>query len=376
MALVNPFGGPIIMSGSQLKYRREFNDAALASWEKTESGITIPAPSGGNLVVPLGVTPNAEGSITTLQQFGAPFAVAVGVQMSQKIAQNEVYIELVACAENGVLDETVVAAWRLSGTDSTTATVARTEVRNGGAARLQSANITGLPSQTSVGAVYEITLESDEVWFTAKSADSNAARVIGSVRNSVAPDPTLRYRIRLRVKNGSVAPASSTSVTWNFLTAVDFTDIKTEVTGGNGNTASGQAIPVHVVAGSGGSSTTPAIAASTTVAGTSVAKVLSAASTNPTLVKSTSGRLYGYQLANTTAAWKFLRLYNLTVAPTVGTSVPFMVVPIPPNGMVDIHNTVPVAFATGISYAITGASPDLDATAVAAGDVVGHLVWL
>jgi hypothetical protein len=35
-----------------------------------------------------------------------------------------------------------------------------------------------------------------------------------------------------------------------------------------------------------------------------------------------------------------------------------------------------MAFGTGISYAITGAGTDLDATAVAVGDVIGHIRYL
>jgi hypothetical protein len=109
--------------------------------------------------------------------------------------------------------------------------------------------------------------------------------------------------------------------------------------------------------------------------GATVAKILSAASTNATSVKATSGRVVGYHLTNTTAAIKYFRLYNLAVAPTVGTSAPLSVIPISANSSAIVSIPGGIAFATGISYAITGAAADLDATAVAANDVVGSIFY-
>ena len=106
-----------------------------------------------------------------------------------------------------------------------------------------------------------------------------------------------------------------------------------------------------------------------------VAKVAAAASTNATSVKASAGRLMGFTMSNTTAAFKYLRLYNLAVAPTVGTSVPSYVVPLPPNSTIISNRDGGVAFATGIAYAITGAVADLDTTVTAANDVIGALFY-
>lgn len=108
----------------------------------------------------------------------------------------------------------------------------------------------------------------------------------------------------------------------------------------------------------------------------STAKILAAASTNATLIKASAGRVFGWQLTNTTAAVKVVRLYNLTVAPTVGTSVPAYVIVIPANGTVTASFPVGIAHATGISYSITNAIADLDATVTAANDVLGAIYWL
>jgi len=107
----------------------------------------------------------------------------------------------------------------------------------------------------------------------------------------------------------------------------------------------------------------------------STAKVLAAATTNATSVKATAGRVLGWQLTNTTAAVKVVRLYNLATAPTVGTSVPVYNIVIPANGHVSESFPVGIAHATGIAYAITNAIADLDATAVAANDVLGAIYF-
>ena len=106
-----------------------------------------------------------------------------------------------------------------------------------------------------------------------------------------------------------------------------------------------------------------------------VAKVASAASTNATSVKASAGRVLGWQLTNTTAAVKVVRLYNLASAPTVGTSVPVYNIVLPANASISASFPVGIGHAAGISYAITNAIADLDATAVSANDVIGAIYY-
>lgn len=105
------------------------------------------------------------------------------------------------------------------------------------------------------------------------------------------------------------------------------------------------------------------------------AKVQSAASTNATVVKASAGRVMGWHLTNTSAAVKVVHLHNLTVAPTVGTSVPAYNIVLPAGATVNVSLPVGIAHATGISYSITGAITDLDNTAVAANEVVGAIYF-
>jgi hypothetical protein len=104
----------------------------------------------------------------------------------------------------------------------------------------------------------------------------------------------------------------------------------------------------------------------------------SAATTNANNVKATAGRIYGGILFNTSAATKFVKLYNKATAPTVGTDTPLLTIPIAANSKADLASIVAAVglyFSSGISIAITGAFADSDTTAVAANDVLVQLLY-
>jgi hypothetical protein len=71
----------------------------------------------------------------------------------------------------------------------------------------------------------------------------------------------------------------------------------------------------------------------------------------------------------------FVKLYNKATAPTVGTDVPLMIIPVPAavGGVPGVAQISPgfngYRFALGLGIAITGAVADTDTTAVAAGQV-------
>lgn len=116
--------------------------------------------------------------------------------------------------------------------------------------------------------------------------------------------------------------------------------------------------------------------ANTSVSRLSMARVMSAASTNATSVKASVGNIYGWSFANTTASAKYVKLYNKASAPTVGTDVPVLTIMVPANGRADLMlSAIGNNFLNGIAYAITGAAADSDATAVAVNDVVGALFY-
>jgi hypothetical protein len=151
---------------------------------------------------------------------------------------------------------------------------------------------------------------------------------------------------------------------------------------------SGGIAPAMVASGTDGTSNTSSVAAMRVVSrpetfnGTTwdrlkkanaVSHIASAAATtNATSAKASAGDLHTISAYNTTAAVKYLKVFNKASAPTTGTDTPVIVEAIPPNARLTV--TYPnggLYFSTGIAYALTGAAADLDNTALVAGDVVG-----
>lgn len=109
----------------------------------------------------------------------------------------------------------------------------------------------------------------------------------------------------------------------------------------------------------------------TTTGGLATAKLISAASTNATVVKASAGQVYNVQAFNVAASARFLKLYNKATAPTVGTDTPIATWLVPANGsgfVIEISSGL--ACSAGIAFALTGGMADTDATAIAASDVV------
>lgn len=179
--------------------------------------------------------------------------------------------------------------------------------------------------------------------------------------------------LQIRAVNGATAPASTTTFTVGFASVEDYVPIQASLVSTrpqsphNGTYMSILGTPAVTISGTPSVNGTPVTYATN---GTTTSSLNSAATTNATLVKSSAGIIYTIQANNTTAAAKYLRLYNLTTAPTVGTSTPVMVITIPAASSITVPiGLVGLKFSTGISYAITNAAAYLDATAVAAGDV-------
>jgi hypothetical protein len=103
--------------------------------------------------------------------------------------------------------------------------------------------------------------------------------------------------------------------------------------------------------------------------------VNSAASTNAALVLTGTSGLCALWASNTGAAAAFVKLYNKATAPTVGTDVPEMIIPVPAAvaGVPGVAQISPgfnaYRFPLGLGIAITGGAADSDTTAVAAGQV-------
>ena len=103
-------------------------------------------------------------------------------------------------------------------------------------------------------------------------------------------------------------------------------------------------------------------------------RLLSAATTNLTSVKTSAGTINSLTVSNTNAsATYFLKIYNKASAPVPGTDTPIHTISIPPGTRSIDTGAYGIRLATGIAYALTGAVADADTTAIPANEVLVNM---
>jgi hypothetical protein len=393
MALVNAFGKAIQVDSVEKKWRSDLGLQASfdSKWDVVQTGgpPAVPGVAGGTLVISAGTVANSETTLTSKAMFTIPCRFAVGLALSQRIVNQQFRLELVSCdPTTGTVYPVGDANYHQMGwmLDGATATQGKYEVTNSGIL-LTSGAVTITTAAATV--VFEGMADNDACRFSQRTIDSTAGRVNPFRRDQNLPDPNLTYKLRIRVTNLGTAPASNTTLTLSFAAVMDYNEVVTEISAGQGSNDAGSSVPVNVnssvaVAISGTPAVTsanmalaaPSTAIATTPAGT-LARVQSAATTNATSVKTTVGKLMGIFLTNNAATIRYLKVYNKASAPTVGTDTPIFTFAIPANGVpLSIPFTVAPAFATGLAYAITGAAADADTTAIGANEVTGFLHYV
>ena len=333
-----------------------------------------------------GTTINAQTIIESDELVTLPVRVNASVSLSQRIVNHECFLELAGCDGSGVVQEDATGPlnWIAIRWDGTTAANAVVLTRsNGGSVAVSASTAFGTTAATGTGPnfipafTYDLLAYAERIIVSGYAVDSLAAPGATAARTTNLPNPLIQYRIRFRVKNGGTAPASTTDFRLHQVRVIDQTRLTAEITGGIGRAADAQsAIPVTgTVALSGG---TTAVTGSLTSGGTvtstpanpTASAINSAAGTNATSVKNAAGNLYSITASNINAAVRYVKLYNKASAPTVGTDVPVITIPIPAGGTVNIpFGTQGYRFATGIALAITTGAADSDTGAVAANEV-------
>jgi hypothetical protein len=102
-------------------------------------------------------------------------------------------------------------------------------------------------------------------------------------------------------------------------------------------------------------------------------KFLSAASTNATSVTARATKLHGILVINTTPTLYYLKFYDKASAPTVGTDVPVLTVPIPASATgagiaaADVGGADGAQFYLGLAFALTAGIADSDTANAATG---------
>lgn len=184
------------------------------------------------------------------------------------------------------------------------------------------------------------------------------------------PDQDIPMYIQIRSKNGTTAPASTTTWTIGMLALEQYDSMPVIIEGskfGGANTSIMAQI-MNAVAISGTVTVSGTVTANTTETTliTPTAHTLAhLATTNATSVKATAGTIYAIVVSNTHSAVQFLKIYNKASAPTVGTDVPVLTIPVPVGGVVPLEfGRVGLRLGTGIAIASTLLGTDADTTAV------------
>lgn len=201
------------------------------------------------------------------------------------------------------------------------------------------------------------------------------------------PDDDVEMYLFIIVQNGSTAPASTTTMTVGYVLVEMQGRQKVRIATSDQSGVT-QALPVNIRNGTVAITGNPVLGGGTNAIGdvgqqyranatgaASGARVIAAAGTNAAVIKASAGRVLGWQLSNTTAAWVYVKLHNTTTAPTVGTTAVARTIGIPPNGKSEVVIEGGIAFGTGISQSIVTGAADADATAVTANAVIGDIFF-
>lgn len=227
----------------------------------------------------------------------------------------------------------------------------------------------------------------DVFWSDTLRASSTGPTVTSRAsRFENIPDDNLDLYLWLWTFNGTTAPASTTTWTMSYCAVEKYPNTPVYVQGFRAN---GSINPIAVTGGVtvASGAITATLAAGTAAAGdvglqvranatgaASIHHFVAAATTNALNIKASAGRVVGWALANTSTAWRYVKLHNTAGVPTAGAGV-VATIGIPPGGTVQQTLPIGLAFATGIGRTCVTGLADADATALPAADVVGDIYF-
>lgn len=338
----------------------------------------------------LAYTINSATSVTVTFPSANPFSAAnVGqsVRLSQISGAAGIPGRYAIASVSGLTVTFTVASWPASGSGTltlygwnyiaseysgTTATNALFSAQRRGwadTATTATINTTASPGHVAQ-LVYDVNTASYHDALSASNTGYQWAQRASRITN--VPDADVPMYLWIVAQNGSTAPASTTTLTVGFIQAEEDDD-RQKVRISSCDPAGGAGgMPVQLMGG------TTAVTGTLTSAGTTTntpvtptqAFVNSAASTNATSTKASAGTVWSVQASNINAAVRYLKLYNKASAPTVGTDVPVLTVPLPAGGVAQVDGGANgLRFGTGIAWALTVSAADSATDAVAASEI-------
>jgi hypothetical protein len=297
----------------------------------------------------------------------------------------------IAAVQDGVSITLTVSGWPASGggtctvfglnyirnlVTGTTATNVNVDAQRRGWATGDT--VATINTTASPGTLLQCELTGREVFWsdTLRASSGSAAVSARASRYENIPDASIPLHVFVWNFNGPTAPASSTTWTLGSLSVENFANESVYIQG-NRSVGTANALPVNIVTGT--VSTVSTVTAVTTAGTPAVPAtpyfVNSAASTNGALVITGTSGVCAFWASNIGASAAFVKLYNKATAPTVGTDIPEMIIPVNAavGGVPGVVELSPgfnaYRFPLGLGIAITGGAADSDTTAVAAGQV-------
>ena len=398
------------------------------------SGMTI-SQASGNLIVATGTTVNSETVFRSVGTFNGALTLREITTLSQRIVNNNFFIELVdvigdtlaynivntttvdvtktahgytaanvgqrmdlcALSSVGVPMEGVIASipdvntirftvagYPASGSGTlsltgwnkiellytgTTATNLSFNTRRRG---WQNTAATATIATTASGHMAAINSDNGVTSLADKTLVAGAAMTNRTVWDTNNPLPETVLYLQVRAKNGTTAPATTTTWTVGMLRIEDYVASQVSLVSTRQQSLN-NSLPVTVLTGSTTAVTgtvTATVTGGTTLPVTPTTTFTnSAASTNGTVIKASAGTLWSVVVSNVNAAARYLKFYNSTTV-TVGTTTPAFTILIPAGATVNIAGgSNGIRFGTGICLGITTGMADADTGAVAANEI-------
>jgi hypothetical protein len=122
-------------------------------------------------------------------------------------------------------------------------------------------------------------------------------------------------------------------------------------------------------------STIPVTIVASTTGGDTAYHLVSLASTNAANIVAGQRKITGWYIYNSNASARKVNLYNLNVAPTMGTSVPTLAIIIPGLAAANVSFPSGLDFSTGISISTVTDLTDLGTSAVGLNDLIINLFY-
>lgn len=228
----------ITVENTNLLKRYDFTGSALPTdWNILTLGAGQAVSVDSSIMtIAAGTSAGATTIVRCTQAFRIKAYVRFIIQLSQRIANQNIYLEITNAAG------TTFARYDFNGTTATS-----TQAQTGNQGTNNTAVAATVPTTASY-ATFDIYSDTSDVVFSSVAANSNAVKAgVVSFDRSIL-DPNEDYFAQIRVLNGATPPASSTNVNIDAVVIQDLTGVKVDVIRGDGTAALANTQPVNVMA--------------------------------------------------------------------------------------------------------------------------------